>query len=322
MSCEIRNNAEIHFAPLQGYTDKEYRYAFEKNFGEIDFYYSPYVSVRNDSSIDALEDITFHENEKEQLNLIPQILPGNMDELKLLMNAIVPLGYKKININAGCPYSMVTRKGRGAALILQPEKVTEMINLIHGETDFELSLKTRAGFENGNDIFHFLGQIPLDKLSEVIVHPRVAKQLYKGEADVAIFKKCIQNFPETSFIYNGDIKTLSDFQQKKEVVPMQKKWMIGRGLLENPFLAIQIKSENSEYFDVDETKLCHFIFDLIHQIEEKSMDKGHALNRCKIQMNILLNGFPTWKKSKKKIEKLRSMEELKAVVVEQKSKLI
>ncbi|MDA3928572.1 MAG: tRNA-dihydrouridine synthase family protein [Prolixibacteraceae bacterium] len=288
MNIETQSKPIIHFAPLQGFTDKVYREMFDKHFGNIDYYYSPYLSLNNDLSTHSDSDIVLNARQHHKNKLIPQILPANTNELKTLLNKVIEQGYKTVNINAGCPYPMVIRKGRGSALLQQPDFIVESVKYIEEYTRLNVSIKLRSGIENSDEIYRFLDGIPIEKFQHIIVHPRTAKQLYKGEASIEVFKKCKALFKEASFIYNGDIKSVSDFNKLSTELGSESQVMIGRGLLENPFLALQLKNNYTYNEKTKNEPLIHFMLDLIENIEVDSKDQGHALNRIKNQFNTLL----------------------------------
>lgn len=306
MNLQSSNTPVIHFAPLQGYTDFAYRKAYQKQISNVDVFYSPYLSINNEGTIDSLNDIEVY-----QPNLIPQILPGNFADFKSLIETVKSNGYERVNLNMGCPYPMVTKRGRGSALIRKHDLVKDFIDYANDFKDLKLSLKMRSGLEENEEIFNLLEKIPIEKVEYVIVHPRIAAQLYKGEADVKIVKRCAELYPQITFIYNGDIKSYDDYLLKKGRLENQNHWMIGRGLLQNPFLAWQIKNDKTELPIAFAEQLMLFINEIIHQIERDSKNEGHALNRCKNQLGYLLHGFPEYHKTRKKIEKSRSIEFLK-----------
>ena len=47
--------------------------------------------------------------------------------------------------------------------------------------------------------------------------------------------------------YNGDITTVSGFKKMQEMFPSIDHWMIGRGLIADPFLPNMIKANTLEY---------------------------------------------------------------------------
>lgn len=300
---------QIKFAPLQGYTDKVYRRTYQRFFIGIDEFYSPYVCLNNQQVPDGLNDII-----PKQDKLTPQVLPSNTKELELLLAKIQQLGYSKININMGCPYPMVTRKGRGSALISKPNLVNDLIKCAKGYGVEKLSLKMRLGLSSENEIFNLLSHLNFGMVDEIIIHPRTAEQLYKGKANVQIFKKCQINFPDFQFIYNGDIQTYDQFVQLKQDLNGINGIMLGRGLLMNPFLAEQIKQNLPVVSIEKKQKLVDFITDLFFEICKDSKDAGHALNRCKTQITYILSGDDSSKSSRRKIMKVKSLDELRAEI--------
>jgi tRNA-dihydrouridine synthase len=91
-------------------------------------------------------------------------------------------------------------------------------------------------------------------LSELIIHPRIGKQLYKGEADVERFATLIP-YINAPLVYNGDIFSVDDFGRIREILNfgpstssgteghrIVNDFMLGRGILANPFLAEDIKT--------------------------------------------------------------------------------
>jgi tRNA-dihydrouridine synthase B len=300
---------EIHFAPLQGFTDIAYRNAHFQHIGNTDYYYTPYFSVDDHLSIDAKKNC-----EELFSRTIPQILPGNMDELKFLFRLIIGNKFQTININLGCPYPMVTRKGRGAGLIQRPELVSEMISYIHDQSNLTVSLKTRLGLYDETEIFKLLEIIDPDTIDAIIIHPRTAKQLYKGNTSPLMYQQCKEKFPQFDFIFNGDINSIDDFIKLKEQFELQDKWMLGRGLLSNPLLGWQIKNFNHNLNEEFRQRLYNFIFQLVENIEEDSKDQGHALNRLKSQFIYLCNSFAEPRKIFRVVRKSKSIDEIMELI--------
>lgn len=306
---------EIHFAPIQGYTDNEYRSVHSSFFGSIDFYYTPYLSVENSGKIKLLTDIERVPDQLKSLT-IPQLLPANINETKIIANHIARAGFKMVNINLGCPYPMVTRKGRGAALIEKPLLVAQMVEALIENYGFSVSLKMRSGLEHEQGLFTFLDCFPHSIVEQIIVHPRIALQLYKGKANVDIFGKCKVMYPETDFVYNGDIASLTDFKRICTILPSQQKWMIGRGLLLNPALAFEIKNGNESSVNQQEAQFISFAHLLVNEIEKQSANKEHALNRTKVQLKMLFDNVVLLKQMSKKIQKSKSSDEIKNLLNE------
>lgn len=304
---------EIHFAPLQGHTDNAHRIAHSREIGSVDFYYAPYYSVDNYLKSSLGKPISPTPEDLFEIT-VPQILPGNLTELKLLIPFIQKMNTSHVNINLGCPYPMATNKGRGAALIQKPDLVAAFIRYISEYSNLSVSIKTRIGLKNDTEVFPLLEKLSTENMHYCIIHPRIAAQLYKGTVNYSAFQKCKELFPDLDLIYNGDITSLEEFRRLKEMFPAQEKWMIGRGLLTNPFLAEEIKTGEKPSETVLFEKLLTFTFRLIDEIEADSNDSGHALNRVKTQFIYLGESFPNPKKTFKSIKKSKSMDEIRFIL--------
>lgn len=305
----------IHFAPLQGYTDRAYRYAYDSFFSGVDYYYTPYLDM-DKLNIENKQDINIQGNKFDKKKLIPQILPSSIDEIKLLCNYVKTNNYSCVNINCGCPYPMVIRKGRGAALLENPELVRDFVNCIRNDFGLDVSLKVRSGMLIDTEILSFLEIVGLENINNIIVHPRTAKQLYKGFANTEVFNQCCTAFPETKFIYNGDITSFEIFHEYSQKLKSTDELMIGRGILKDPFLPMKIKSNGNFSPSNFINNIVAFIRVMIAEIIADSKNEGHALNRLKYQILFLLDGKPELKKNLKKIKKAKAIAELEGYVSE------
>ena len=95
-------------------------------------------------------------------------------------------------------------------------------------------------FEKNRDIFC---QYPLE---ELIIHPRVQQDFYKGRPRKSAFREAYkrQNMP---LIYNGDIFTEEDYKQVALEFPKIDGVMLGRGVLADPGLTGKIRGEEPVY---------------------------------------------------------------------------
>ena len=238
-----QNAIKIYQAPLQGATDFDFRKALAESFGGIDKYFIPYLSYGKGREIkkSQLREV-FPEN-NESLPVVPQVLFSDQAELFDLVSILIDYGYEEINLNLGCPYPMATNKGRGAAWLEKPEALNEILQQLYAKGfPAKFSVKMRAGMTNDQDaqaIFGILNQFPLE---ELIFHPRTASQMYDGKANPQLFVEAI-SVVKHPMVYNGDISSAADFQEIQTLLPEQKSWMIGRGLVTNPALAAQLKGE-------------------------------------------------------------------------------
>ncbi|MGB0870639.1 MAG: tRNA dihydrouridine synthase [Flavobacteriales bacterium] len=235
-------------SPLQGFTDYIFRNAQNRHFGGIDTFYAPYIRLNGKLEIKSSYHTDLLPENNDVSHLIPQIITNSAEEFIYVTKYVESLGYKELNWNLGCPYPMVTKKGMGSGLIQSPEKIDEILNEVHSKTNIKVSMKMRMGYFNSEeilDVFPVLEKYPLD---HVAIHARIGKQLYKGPVDLLSFEKCLQS-TQLPIYYNGDIVCLDSFQDRQSKFKEVNHFMMGRGLITNPFLPKMIKDNQKDFPD-------------------------------------------------------------------------
>ena len=233
-------------SPLQGFTDFRFRNAQNKYFGGIDTFYAPYIRLNGKLKIKSSYQRDLQPDNNEVTTLIPQVMTNDPDEFMFVVNYVQSLGYKELNWNLGCPYPMVTKSGMGSGLICNPTRIDEVLHKVHNESDITVSMKMRMGYEHSGEILDTFPVLDKYPLKSIAIHARIGKQLYKGGVDLAAFEKCIDATKHTLY-YNGDITTVEGYKKMRERFPNIQHFMIGRGLIADPFLPQMIKDNTTEY---------------------------------------------------------------------------
>jgi tRNA-dihydrouridine synthase B len=233
-------------SPLQGFTDFRFRNAFNKYFGGIDTFYAPYIRLDGKMVIKSSYQRDLLPENNTTLEVIPQVMTNDADEFLFVIKYIRELGYKELNWNLGCPYPMVTKQGMGSGLICNPQKINHILNRAHNETDVIVSMKMRMGYENPDEILEVFPILDKYPLKNIAIHARIGKQLYKGPVNLEAFQRCVNNTKHKLY-YNGDITTVAKFKDMQNRFPSIDYFMIGRGLIADPFLPSMIKNNTSEY---------------------------------------------------------------------------
>jgi len=310
-----QNTMKIYQAPLQGSTDFDFRMTLSELIGGVDKYFIPYLSFGKGREIkrSQLREV-FPEN-NTGMPVVPQVLFSDTDELIDLVSILIDYGYQEINLNLGCPYPMVTNKGRGAAWLTRPDMLEQILNqLFNRELNVQFTVKMRSGMDDPNDavrIFEVLNKFPL---GEVIFHPRTADQMYNGKANPQIFAEA-QKVVKHSLIYNGDICSVDDLLVLKELLPAQDAWMIGRGLLSNPFLARQLKGE---IFNRTEQRkaLEAFHQQMFERYSSRLDGMGHILMKMTQFWEYFSESFDNPHKALKLVKKSKNLQKYNAAVAE------
>lgn len=303
---------EISFAPLQGYTDYVYRQIFSRHFEGIDSFYAPYISPKDlQKKSHPLRDLLPENNEK--VKLVPQILAGTPEELKELAASIAQLGYTHINLNMGCPYPMVTRRHRGAGLLAEPDRLKAILDAIGELKEIQISIKTRLGLLSMDEFDPILPLLNQSPIKTLILHPRTAQQLYKGDANTNAFIHAAQ-MSQHPVIYNGDIRSSQQVQELIAGYPKLKGLMLGRGLLSNPFLAGELKYTLSMNATAKKASLQDFHDDLLEAQAARLSGNAHILGKMRPHWEYLSCHFSHSHKVYKAIKKARSVTDYKAAV--------
>jgi len=233
-------------SPLQGFTDFRFRNAFQQYFGGIDTYYAPYIRLNGKLKIkQSYENDLLPEN-NSTLEVIPQVITNDAEEFLFVAKYVQSLGYKELNWNLGCPYPMVTKSGMGSGLICNPNKIDEILHRAHNETDILVSMKMRMGYEHAEEILDAFPILDHYPLKNIAIHARIGKQLYKGPVNLEAFEKCITSTKHKLY-YNGDITSVAAFKAIESRFPSIDHFMIGRGLIADPFLPNMIKNDTTSY---------------------------------------------------------------------------
>ncbi|WP_299977698.1 tRNA-dihydrouridine synthase family protein [Desulfobacula sp.] len=235
-----KTDTTIILAPLQGFTDVTYRNVFSDHFSGVDEAVAPFISTMGQMRLkpSRIKDVDPENNKK--LFVVPQILGNVAKDFIFLADHLYEMGHQKINWNLGCPHSKIAKKKRGSGLLMYPEEIDTFLDTVLSKISNTLSIKVRLGRRSKDEIFKVLPVLDKYPLDEIILHPRTGLQMYEGTPDHDAFEKTLlcSRHPLT---YNGDITDLNSFYAVQKKFPHIRRFMIGRGILSNPFLAENIK---------------------------------------------------------------------------------
>lgn len=294
-------------SPLQGFTDFRFRNAQHKYFGGIDTFFAPYIRLNGKLEIKPgyQRDLDPQNNTVPVLH--PQVMTNDPDEFMFVVKYVQSLGYKELNWNLGCPYPMVTKRCMGSGLINDPERIDAVLKKAHEESDIIVSMKMRMGYDEPTeilDVFPILDKYPI---KNVAIHARIGKQLYKGGVDLDAFQKCLDASKQKIY-YNGDITSVQGFNEMQDRFPSIDHWMIGRGLIADPFLPAMIKTGSSEYPADRMEVFHHFIQELFEGYASALSGKSHVLTKMTSFWEYFSEVFPDPHKTFKRIKKAKSID--------------
>ncbi|MEE4607783.1 MAG: tRNA-dihydrouridine synthase family protein [Desulfobacteraceae bacterium] len=293
----------IILAPLRGFTDAVYRTVYARHFPGVDLAVAPFVvAAGGRASLKSLADLRPEAN--LSMPVIPQVLGNDAARFIDLTERLADLGYRSVNWNLGCPFPMVARKRRGSGLLPYPARIATFLAELSPRLPLDLSIKTRLGYENPEELFALLPIFHRHGLEALVVHPRTGIQLYDGTVDLERFAVCLAASRQP-VVYNGDIVTQADFQRLSNRFPSMTQWMLGRGVLVDPLLPARIKGLP---LPTDPAGALHrFYEDITEAYAQRLSGPGHLLDRMKGFWRYASQGFEEGERVWRQIRRTKDM---------------
>ena len=227
---------KIYTAPMAGITDYSFRKILEKF--EPDFLFTEMV---NANLLNREDDTTINEllkcDDKEKTGT--QIFGGDKNELVSGILKLKNFGFRKININMGCPQPKIVKNGAGSAL-LENYELVEQVLLETQNIDAEISIKIRVGYKDFDNPEIFLNLANKYNLDFICVHGRTQKQMYSGTANWEIVEKLSKMPRNINFFGNGDLFEPSEIKRKIASCNLDGI-ILSRGIIGNPWLISQTR---------------------------------------------------------------------------------
>lgn len=239
------NPPAIWLAPLRGVTLAPFRKRLFERFGGVSRAVAPFVPLGSGPSkmprrvfADVLADFASG-------RVVPQVIGRDPAALREAAAMLRDLGFSRLNLNCGCPWKFVARKGRGSGILEDPDAFARMLEAGCEAMPGGFSVKVRLGYRSPDALSALVPVMNSFPLERVFVHPRTGVQMYEGRADEDAFARI---FPSIAapVAYNGDIATPEDAIRIAARFPGLDGIMIGRGLCARPDLAERIAARFGE----------------------------------------------------------------------------
>ena len=268
----------FYFAPLHGITNHCFRKVFFAHFGGIDIAITPFLPAGEASILSEARFNDVLPLRQEPLPTIVQIIGQKKQEMIDTVMYLHDKGHERINWNIGCPMQQIIRKKRGCGLMPFPDEIEQTVESICEKTTAKFSVKMRLGMYNPNESLEIIKRLNNYPLDFITVHARLGTQLYSGKTDRDSFIHCF-NLSKNLLCYNGDIFTAEDYHNFQQQYPNVNSYMLGRGLLENPFLAEQIQGK--EISRQEQLKRFHAFYEDLTAAYFNTLPTRGALNKLK-----------------------------------------
>ena len=236
----------LFLAPMEDVTYKSFRYMCKK-FG-ADVMYTEFVS-----SEALIRDV---EKTKRKMHLFDfdrpvaiQIYGHDIDSMVGAAKVVEEFQPDFIDINYGCPMKKIVKRGAGAGMLQDLDKMQKMTAEIVKSVSLPVTAKTRLGWDEDSKVIVEAAERLQDAgVAALAIHGRTRKQLYTGEADWSLIAE-VKNNPRITIpiIGNGDIngaEKAATFLEQSGVDAL----MIGRAAIGRPWIFKEVK----HYFETGE----------------------------------------------------------------------
>lgn len=201
-----------------------------------------------------------------------QVTGSTAEDVAEAVELLASAGFETIDINMGCPVKKVTGAGCGSAILKDPKRVQQTIELARAKTDLPLSAKIRLGFTRDQvNVLDTTQRITAANADMITIHGRTRSESYSTPVDCAGIRSGVQKIlqvaqqtgrPAPTVIGNGDIFDLESAQRMRSETGCDGV-MVSRGALGNPWIFRELLEEKSynptfaEWLDLVETHIAY-----------------------------------------------------------------
>ena len=299
----------IDFAPLDGITKIVFRQVWSQFFSGVDRYFIPFFSPTPHHLMTPrdLREVDYIHN--ANLPSVPQVMTKNADDFLWACQVLKDMGYTEVNLNLGCPSGTVTAKGKGSGMLRDPAVLDAFLDAVFSHAEGPISVKTRLGVSSPDEFAAILDIYNRYPICELTIHPRVMRQLYRGQADRAAFAEALPRCT-MPVCYNGDVTTPEELRALETQFPQLSGIMIGRGFIADPALLRRARGGTG----ASREELRGYLDDLYHGYTELFGSAGCAVSRMKAHWFYLIHRFAGSEKLEKQLRKAREPWEYEVLV--------
>lgn len=302
---------KYYLAPMEGITGYIYRNAYEKHFGNIDKYFTPFIVPNQNKTLKTKELRDMLPENNVGLNIVPQILTNDSEGFIDTTVKLKMMGYSEVNLNLGCPSRTVVSKGRGSGFLALRDELDKFLEEIFKIEDMKISIKTRIGRDNPEEFYELIKIYNKYPMEELIIHPRTQKDYYGNKPNLEVFGDAV-DLSKNTLTYNGDIFTAKDYENITKDYPTVTSVMLARGLIANPGLISEIKNNTF----IHKNSLKGFHDDILNGYLDMLKDEKNSLYKMKELWGYMIYLFDDNKKYGKKIRKSEKMKDYNEIIEE------
>jgi len=223
-------------ASLSGYTDYAMR-MLARRFG-CPFTLADMMLAKSAANPRVLRKACFRPTADEH-PVGAQILSRNPATMAKAASNLVTAGYDVIDLNFACPAPKVLRRGRGGALLSEPDIVIDCLKAVRDVVVGPVLMKLRIGVDHKpqslNNFWKIVTRSIENGVDAIIIHGRTVSERFRGKADWDLLAAVKSRFPDATIVGSGDIF------DPAETLDLMKRtgldgFVVARGAVGNPWI--------------------------------------------------------------------------------------
>jgi tRNA-dihydrouridine synthase B len=169
-----------------------------------------------------------------------QLLGCEPAYIERAMDVLVKYKFDLLDFNAACPERKVTRRGEGASLLQEPEKLAKLLKIVVRRSPVPVTVKIRTGYDKDSINAPEVACYARDAgVKAIFIHGRTKQQLYSGSVDYETIRK-VKKAVDVPVIGSGDVFS-GELAKKMFGETGCDGILVARGALGNPWIFEEIR---------------------------------------------------------------------------------
>ncbi len=235
----VRIAPNVALAPMSGITDSAFRRTIkDANPGAVGLVVSELISVES-LSRQTFKSLRILRSVGSEQPLSIQLFGWEPERMAEAARVASDHGAAIIDINCGCPVPKVVKRGGGAELMRQTERLRGALTAVRRAVSLPVTVKIRAGWDDrSRNAAEIARMLEAEGAAMVAIHGRTRQQLYSGECDWDLIRG-VKDSVRIPVIGSGDIGCAAAALGRLQESGVDGV-MIGRASLSNPWIFRQI----------------------------------------------------------------------------------
>ena len=168
-----------------------------------------------------------------------QILGADPATMAKAAGDLVSAGFDVIDLNFACPAPKVLRRGRGGAMLNEPDIVIDCLKAVRDVVVVPVLMKMRIGADHKPQSLENFWKIVTRSIENgvdaLVIHGRTVSQRFRDKADWEILAEVKSRFPDATIVGSGDIFDPADTLDLMKRTGLDG-FLVARGAIGNPWI--------------------------------------------------------------------------------------